>query len=422
MSLRLLFKKRYRRAAGSIVLAAFRLSVLKSKAKLNNLRLKNMERSIPIKLKSTSREYRIVIGNSLLENCGEWAKDCLGDGSHKIAIISNAKVYGIYGDIITKSLRRAGFKPVVWLMKDGERHKNMRSLEAALAFLSENGFSRTDAVAALGGGVAGDLAGFAAAVYMRGIEFLQIPTSLLAMIDSSVGGKTAVNTAFGKNLVGAFHQPTGVLIDTSTLTTLPQRELTAGFCEAVKQGAIGGISLFNQTYEFLCKYRITSFAENALTNSLGKLIASQVAFKAGIVRQDETESTGRIDARSRKILNFGHTFAHALEKVTSYRYFKHGEAVGYGILFAANLSKKLEILSENELNLLNDVVHRTGKLPAIPEIDPKVILEAIKLDKKSVNGSLNWILLNGIGNPVIRSAQDVPQSAVIDIVKKIVKA
>lgn len=379
-------------------------------------------RIVPVRVRPVATNYRIQIGSGLLQSCGEWAGDCLGE-AHKAAIVSNPIVYKLYGDKLRESLESAGFRTGVWLMGDGERHKNLRSLENVLKFFNEIRLSRSDAVVALGGGVVGDLAGFASAVHLRGVPFLQIPTTLLAMIDSSVGGKTAVNSSFGKNLIGAFHQPAGVLIDVSVLKTLPGREITAGFCEAVKQGAVSGRQLFNKTAALLSKYPSSGFrnyfSSREFTSGMISLIESQVAFKAAIVRQDERESTIRSDAKSRKILNFGHTLAHALEKVTKYRYFKHGEAVGYGVIFAAELSKKLELLPENDLQLLNDVVHRTGELPAMPDIDPREILDAFKADKKSVAESVQWILLKGIGNPVVLSDKDIPQAVLRTALKKI---
>ncbi len=379
---------------------------------------------IPIQLRSVSTSYKIEIGSDILKSCGEWARSRLNKKeAAKVAVISNPTIYKLYGGIAVKSLESAGFRTAVWLMKDGERHKDLRSLASALKFFNEMRLSRSDAVVALGGGVVGDLAGFASAVHLRGISFLQIPTTFLAMIDSSVGGKTAVNSAFGKNLIGAFHQPAGVLIDISVLKTLPRREVTAGLCEAVKQGAVSSRVLFNKTGDFLQKYPPSGFRDHfedtEFTTGLASLIESQVAFKAMIVRQDERESTSRNDAKSRKILNFGHTLAHALEKITKYKYFKHGEAVGYGVIFAAELSKILEILPQDDLELLNDVVHRTGKLPEMPDIDPREILDALKTDKKSVAESVNWILLKGIGKPVILSDKDVPRAAVNAALKKI---
>ncbi|HQU93017.1 MAG TPA: 3-dehydroquinate synthase [Pyrinomonadaceae bacterium] len=326
----------------------------------------------------------------------------------KVAIIANQTVNCLYGSTVTRSLKQAGLNPVTHLIGDGERFKSLKTLEGTLKFLGENKFSRTDIIVALGGGVVGDLAGFAAAVYLRGIKFIQVPTTLLSMIDSSVGGKTGINTSFGKNLVGAFYQPSAVLIDPDVLQTLPKRELTAGFCEAVKQGAIGGRKLLQLT-------------EDALNNigQFDRFLAEQIRFKALIVSSDERESTEKADAKSRKILNFGHTFGHALEKVTNYRRFKHGEAVGHGIIFAAELSKKLELLTADEVELLNGVVHRAGKLPTLHGIDPADILEAFNFDKKVIGSSLQWILLEGIGKPVIKSGTEVPTTAVKDTIRKV---
>ncbi len=382
-------------------------------------------KKVSVKLNQNPHQYKIIIGNDLLKTSGEWATKTLPNKTSKIAVVSNEKVFSLYGKQLLKSLENQGFEVFVWLMQDGEKYKSFRSLEIALRFFSENKLTRTDAVVALGGGVVGDLAGFAAAVYLRGISFLQIPTTLLSMIDSSVGGKTAVNTEFGKNLVGAFFQPTGVLIDVQTLKTLETRELTAGFCEAVKQGAIANEKLFNQTARFLKKYPVKNFknhfADEKFLTNLEKLLAAQVAFKAEIVMGDEREDASRVDAKSRKILNFGHTLAHALEKVTDYKYFKHGEAVGYGILFAAELSKTLDILDKNRLKLLNDVVHLTGVLPKTNNISKKGVLKAFAFDKKVVNDSLQWILLKDIGKPFIRRNSEIPESAIEQALDKILE-
>ena len=369
--------------------------------------------------------YEIKIGHGIFNVCGEWARKSLSPNARKIALVSNRKVFSLYGETAEKNLQKAGFEVCVWLMKDGETHKNFRSLETALKFFSRNQLKRTDAVVALGGGVVGDLAGFASAVYLRGVDFLQMPTTLLAMIDSSVGGKTGVNTDFGKNLVGAFHQPKGVLIDVETLKTLARRELTAGFCEAVKQGAIADRKLFALTGEFLKKYPPQKFKnyffDTAFIALLEKLIFEQISFKAEIVTQDEKEDTGRIDAKSRKILNFGHTLAHALEKATEYKYFKHGEAVGYGIIFAAELSKKLDIFDANELNLLNDVVANVGILPKLDNIELQAILKNFAFDKKAIGDSLQWVLLESIGKPKIVENKFIPKSAINSTLAKMLK-
>lgn len=370
-----------------------------------------MNGSIEVKLKKKSGKYLIQVGGSL-DDSGEWTREILGANTRRIAIVSNRKVFGIYGERVDSSLKKSGFEPFVHLIGDGERFKSFQTLEKTLSEFSKAGLSRTDVVIALGGGVVGDLAGFAASIYLRGVAFLQIPTTLLSMIDSSVGGKTAVNSSFGKNLIGTFYQPSSVLIDPTVLRTLPKREVTAGLCEAVKQGAIGGKGLFDHIRRFLENERPEA--------DLAGLIAAQIKFKAKIVSGDEHESAERTDAASRKILNFGHTFAHALEKATDYKYLKHGEAVGWGIIFAGELSKKLELLSSDEVKLLNDVVHRTGKLPSINKIDPATIFDRFKFDKKVVNNSLQWILLEGIGKPVITSDENIPRKVIKRTVDEII--
>jgi len=280
----------------------------------------------------------------------------------------------------------------------------------------------------LGGGVVGDLAGFAASIYLRGIPFLQIPTTLVSQIDSSVGGKTAVNTEHGKNLIGTFYQPNGVLIDVDTLQTLPGRELTAGFCEAVKQGAIADKKLFNLTRDFLLQYPIGEFSilyadkrSEALKTALIELVKAQVSFKAEIVSGDQKEELGRKDGRSRKILNFGHTIGHALEKATNYKVLKHGEAVGYGMRAAGEISKNLDILDENSLNLLLDVVSLAGKLPKLDGITVDEVVRAASFDKKKAGKAITWILLKNIGEPVLVTDTEIPVSLVKNSIKTILK-
>ncbi len=364
-----------------------------------------------VETNQSRQRYNIEIGTGGLITSAVWARECLPNKTKKIVVISNKKVFGLYGETVKAGFENDNIEVCVFLMPDGERFKSFRTFEKAVKFFAQNKLSRTDAVVALGGGVVGDLAGFAAAAYLRGVAFLQIPTTVVAMIDSSVGGKTAVNTEFGKNLIGAFYQPKGVLIDLETLQTLPRRELTAGFCEAIKQGAIADKKLFAQTAEFLEEFSLYKFnnyfsrAEFIL--KLQDLIHAQVNFKTRIVMQDEKESPERVDSKSRKILNFGHTLAHALEKVTDYKYFKHGEAVGYGILFAAKLSKEIGNFDKTELNLLNETVRRVGALPKLNGIEPGKVLEAFLFDKKVVDDSLQWILLEEIGSPIIRQNKDI---------------
>ncbi|MEP7147365.1 MAG: 3-dehydroquinate synthase [Acidobacteriota bacterium] len=378
---------------------------------------------VPIRIPRKQSTYSIKIGAGLIRDVGPWSAGTLGRESGRMLIVSNRKVFGLFGKAVGAGLRKSGFETHVHLIGDGERFKDLRTFENTLRALSEKGFTRTDAVVALGGGVVGDLAGFAASVHLRGIDLLQIPTTLLSMIDSSVGGKTAVNTPFGKNLVGSFYQPKGVLIDTDTLQTLPTREVTAGFCEAIKQGAISGRPLFRETAKFLEVFRPGDFRRASryepLVPDLISLISEQLRFKAKIVQNDASESPEDTSSRSRKILNFGHTFAHALEKATDYKYLKHGEAVGYGIMFAAELSKNLELLGQDGVNSLNDVVRRAGVLPAIVDIDRSRVLESFKHDKKRVGNSLHWVLIKGIGKPVIVPDGEIPGPAISSALKTI---
>jgi 3-dehydroquinate synthase len=356
-------------------------------------------RRLELALKQESRRSEINVGRGIRLNLAELVSASLPQTPHRIGIISNARVFQLYGREIVRNLKREGCKVFEWLMPEGERYKSFPVLENAVKFLNDNRLERDDLVVALGGGVVGDLAGFAAAIYLRGLPLAQIPTTLLAQIDSSVGGKTAINLAAGKNLVGAFHQPACVVIDTETLMSLPQRELVSGFCEMVKQALIADKSLFEKTVAGLRQVRASR--EFLLTCDFEDLIAAQCGFKASIVANDEREATGRADAKSRRILNFGHTTAHALEAITNYRVFRHGEAVGYGMLVAGELSRNLGLLDPGELELLREAVHLCGPLPRADNLEISQIISALKHDKKSVDGQINWVLLEGVGLPKI---------------------
>jgi 3-dehydroquinate synthase len=371
-----------------------------------------------VRVRLSAREnYEIEIGANTLERVGEVARRTLTPHARRIAVVSNARVFDLYGAVVVRALRAAELNVSHWLMGEGERHKNLKTAERALAYFSESKLERTDAVVALGGGVVGDLAGFAAAVYLRGISFIQVPTTLLAQIDASVGGKTAVNTRAGKNLIGAFHQPRAVVISTETLLTLPPRELTAGWCEAIKQGAVGSRRLFEQTRRFLAAERAGEIApaserRHRDADGLADLIAAQCSFKAKIVADDEREDVGRTDARSRRILNFGHTAAHALETITHYRRFRHGEAVGYGMLVAAEISHRLGMLDVAGLESLRACVRLAGRLPRADDLDERAILRLIASDKKSVGGHVRWVLLERIGRARIVGGQEIPSRVV----------
>lgn len=360
---------------------------------------------LQVRLDAGKHRYEIKIGRGILGEVGPQIRKSLPHRARRVAVISNKKVFSLFGEQTVASLHAENLLTARWLMGDGERFKSLATLQNALLFLSKTGLERTDVVVALGGGVVGDMAGFAAATYLRGVAFIQIPTTLIAQIDSSVGGKTGVNLPLGKNLVGAFHQPHAVVIDTKTLTTLPARELVAGWCESIKQGAAGNRALFKRTHDFL--ETIASNQDALDSPAMERLVRDHCAFKAAIVLGDEREAPDRTDHRSRRILNFGHTVGHALEAITRYRRFRHGEAVGHGMLVAGEISKSLGLLAASELELLREAVRLCGPLPEAGDLDAKLIMHSVQRDKKSVGGRIKWVLLERVGRARIVDGKEV---------------
>ena len=358
-----------------------------------------------IPLNGSKRTSYITIGPGLRKDLDQLIDVSKDLEPRRVLVISNKRVFRLYGADIVASLKRSKLKIFEWLMPEGERFKSFSVLEKAVSFLGTNSFERNDLIVALGGGVVGDLAGFAAAIYLRGIPFVQVPTTLLAQIDSSVGGKTGINLPVGKNMVGAFYQPPVVAIDTETLLSLPKRELVAGFCEMVKQSLVADESMFKSTMETLERFQTDT--KSIQSFEFESLIAKNCKFKASIVANDERESTKRSDTKSRRILNFGHTTAHALEAITNYRVFRHGEAVGYGMLVAGEISKNLGLLGTDELESLHDAVRLCGPLPRANHLDVNEIIRSLQHDKKSVAGKINWVLLEGIGRPRIVEGSQV---------------
>ncbi len=355
----------------------------------------------------SERSYDITIADGSLKHTGESARAALGAKTRQLALLSNPQVHEHYGKIVEKSLKKAGFITLTHLMGDGERAKSLKTAERAWSFLIAHRFERGDAIVALGGGVVGDLAGFVAACFQRGINFVQIPTTLLAQIDSSVGGKTAVNHLLGKNLIGAFHQPRAVIIDPSVLRTLPPRELRAGMYEALKYGVIWDRALF----DFIRDNQAKAEAFDAAT--LAHIIRRSCEIKAEVVTSDERESG------LRKILNYGHTIGHALEAVTQYRRLKHGEAVGYGMKAAANIAMKAGLLAKDERITIDAGVDALGRLPRIHDLQVPDILTAMTLDKKASQGQVPLILPTTIGQVVIRA--DIAPAIVRASVKELLR-
>jgi 3-dehydroquinate synthase len=328
-----------------------------------------------------TRRYPIWIGAGLLADAPRWR--AMLPGRH-VLVISNETVAPLYLERVTAGLRDAAFSTLI--LPDGEAHKTLDSATRIFAALADLKASRDACLIALGGGVIGDLTGFAAACWMRGIACLQMPTTVLAMVDSAVGGKTGVNLAQGKNLVGAFHQPCAVVIDTDTLATLPPRELRSGFAEVIKYGALGDAEFFT----WLEQNADALLARDAA--ALAQAIATSCRHKAAIVARDETEQG------ERALLNFGHTFAHALETACGYGSLLHGEAVAIGMLIAARLSARLERAPSADAERLAAMLERFGLPTAIPDgTDTEALIALMLLDKKNLSGRLRLILWRGVG-------------------------
>ena len=332
-----------------------------------------------------ARSYPVWIGQGLIDDAARWRAAIRG---RHVLIVSNTTVSPLYLERVRAGLE--GFIVGTHLIGDGESEKTFANVGKVLASLAQLGATRDACVIALGGGVVGDLAGFAAACWMRGIDFIQMPTTLLAMVDSSVGGKTGVNVPEGKNLVGAFHQPRAVVADIDTLATLPDREYSAGLAEVVKGAAIGdpGFFAWIEEHADALKAREPTFTAEA--------IARKCAYKAGVVARDETEQG------ERALLNLGHTFGHALETAGHYTAFLHGEAVAVGMVLAAKLSARLGMADSSDTTRLAALLARLGLPVAMPEnSNPGELLRLMMLDKKTTAGVLKLILWRGIGQAEI---------------------
>ncbi len=336
------------------------------------------------------RSYPITIGSGLLAR-GELLTAHIAGA--RAAIVSNATVAPLYLARVRAHLAR--HRPVEVILPDGERHKSLTVLNRIFDALLENRCDRQTTIVALGGGVIGDMAGFAAATYQRGVPFIQVPTTLLAQVDSSVGGKTGVNHALGKNMIGAFHQPRAVIVDTDTLTTLPDRELSAGLAEVIKYGLIRDPALFTWLEEHVDRLLARDPA------ALSEAIYRSCRNKAEVVAADEKE-TG-----VRATLNLGHSFGHAIETGMGYGVWLHGEAVAAGMAMAADLSRRLGWLSAAEVTRIRALIER-ARLPVQPPpaLSAARFRELMSVDKKVQAGKLRLVLLKQLGEAVI--AGDVP--------------
>lgn len=347
-----------------------------------------------VRVRLGGRSYTVNIGDGLLDSVGGRVARATGRKPRSALVISNPAVWSLYGERVRASLHAAGYAVSAHRIGDGERFKRLSEFDRAISAAAAAEIERGDPIVALGGGVVGDLAGLVSALYMRGTPFVQIPTTLLAQIDSSVGGKVAVNHAAGKNLIGAFHQPVAVVADTSTLSTLPERELRAGVFEAVKYGMLGDARLFAWMEKHMDVLVAGSGAD------LAHLVAVCCRIKARVVESDETESGPR------RALNLGHTFGHAYETVTRYRRFLHGEAVGHGLDAVAELGVALGTMARDEAERVHRLVARVGPRPRIGDLDADALIAAMRHDKKRASGRIAFVLPSGIGSVQIRTDVD----------------
>lgn len=335
-----------------------------------------------------NRAYDIIIRRGLLSEVGDLLAAIGICG--KAAVVTNPIVGRLYGHRVVRSLRASGFEPIIVTVPDGERYKTLQTASRVMDALARARFERGSTVIALGGGVIGDLAGFAAAIYLRGIQFVQIPTTLVAQVDSSVGGKTGVNHALGKNLVGAFYQPKIVLMDLATLKTLPGREWRAGLAEVIKYGVIADENLFASLEENI--EPILKQNEALVSN----VVARSCQIKATVVEQDERESG------LRRILNYGHTIGHALEALGRYRRLIHGEAVGIGMIYEAELARWLGLCGDEVVRRQRRLIERAGLPTEAAPLRFASLWTAMQHDKKVSRGQVQCVLPRVIGRVEVR--------------------
>jgi len=358
-----------------------------------------------VQVSLAERSYRILVGGGLLSRLGEeCARLKLG---RRCAVVTDEKVAPLHAAAVLESLKRAGFEPLLVTVPSGETAKSLKVVAQCYDAFAKARLERKSFVVALGGGVVGDLAGFVAATYLRGVAFVQVPTTLLAQVDSSVGGKVGVNLPAGKNLVGAFHQPRLVLCDLDVLKTLPDREFRAGLGEVIKYGIIYDAPFFRRLEKSLDRILARDPAE------LSAVVARCCAIKADVVGQDETESG------LRAILNYGHTIGHGLEAISSYGKYLHGEAISIGQVAASYLSAALLGMPGQDVERVRELFFRAG-LPVCVKLSPaqrKALFEAMRLDKKVSAGEIKFVLARGIGR--VEFGQSVPDDLVNRILDRI---
>jgi 3-dehydroquinate synthase len=323
-----------------------------------------------------------------------------------VFLLSSPRILNLWGASLVESLRKTGRVAEVISMPDGERAKTLATVEKLTASMVRLGGDRRSVVLALGGGVVGDVGGFAASIFMRGIPVIQIPTTLVAQVDSAIGGKTGVNLASGKNLIGTFYQPLAVLVDPEVLTSLPEREYLSGLFEAMKYGVIRNPAIF----ELMETRRDGLYRRDV--ELLKRLVIDCIRVKADVVSADEREGG------ERRILNFGHTIGHALESATSYRRYLHGEAVGWGMVAAVIIGREMKITNHATAERIISLVRTYGQLPVV-NVTGKRIMNLLQSDKKTMGGVPHFVLARKLGN--VEVVNNVPESVILSAVREITK-
>lgn len=354
-----------------------------------------------VDINSAARPYRAVIESGLLKRAGEVVSQTL-PGRKRVYVVTSAPIRKLWGDALAESLKEIEVTFIE--VPDGEKYKTLKTVEGLARKMVKRGADRKSVVVAFGGGVVGDMAGFLASMYMRGVDFIQIPTTLLAQVDASIGGKTGVDLAEGKNLIGAFHHPRVVLIDPSVLATLPDREFRAGLYEVMKCGLIRRPNIF----EYMEQNRERILQRDAAV--LEWLITAAVQVKADVVAADEREGD------LRRILNFGHTIGHALETETGYKHFLHGEAVAWGMVAASMIAAAMQKTSPDTARRIISTVLAYAALPKV-ESRGKRIVKRLTADKKTLDGVVHFILPTELGK--VEIVGDVPERAVIQAVEEL---
>ena len=354
------------------------------------------------KISVTTRfgEYTVSVGSGILNSL---ARITSGNSRRLLFLLTSPEIWSLWGERLKFAL--APGKPIVLFLPSGERHKRMAQVERLATEMAKAGADRSSLLIAFGGGVTGDMGGFLAAIYMRGIDYIQVPTTLLSQVDSSVGGKTGANLQTGKNLIGCFYPPQAVVVDIELLSTLPRRELRAGIYESLKAGLIRDAALFR----YIDSHR--EQLDSGDPTALEKMVAASIQMKAEVVALDERELNLRM------ILNFGHTIGHAIEAATAYRVLLHGEAIAWGMLIALEISRQRKLVTADAVRRVADLIHFFAP-PPLPAVSAKRLLQAASGDKKNRAGVRRFVLLEAIGKAVVvEDVTDAEVVAAIDAVR-----